>query len=43
METFRKYGSHPYHVVAIHGGSGAVGSLQKFYQILEQELFGEPE
>jgi pimeloyl-ACP methyl ester carboxylesterase len=36
METFRKYGNDPFHVVVVHGGPGAVGSVAPIAQRLGQ-------
>jgi pimeloyl-ACP methyl ester carboxylesterase len=36
METFRKYGNDPFHVVVVHGGPGAVGSAAPIARKLGQ-------
>src|SRR5437660_1125912 len=36
METFRKYGNDPFHVVVVHGGPGALGSVTPIARKLGQ-------
>jgi len=38
MENFRKWGNPPYNVILIHGGSGAIGSLEPLAKELSENF-----